>query len=107
MKIVRQSADGLSRQYWAFSVSCTHTDEVRITLTSYGIERRKTPRGRFASSTAPDRWSSRDERRYFSGLERPTTIPQDVMAEAIQAVPMAFYIGWPIKEHRLAAEVIG
>jgi hypothetical protein len=92
--VYRVSADGLSRECWNFD----HRGHC-LTLRSYGIERRKVAKGRFSGATIPERWQAIDERRHNSRLERPTTIPYDVIVEAA-AFTMCVNIGWTNSESK-------
>ena len=94
--VFRPAPDGKSRQVWSFSVN-KDWGAVSICLNSYCIQRR-VGKGRFSNATPPDRWQSCDERRYSSGLPRPTEIPADVMDEAKAQVAFRFYIGWTNQE---------
>lgn len=102
LTVYRSAEDGLSRQFWTFSASANYSSKVALTLVSYGIERRKQPKGRWCKALPPDRWSRDDERRYHSGQPRPTNIPTDVTRDALIGLEIDFYIGWPTPEHKFA-----
>ena len=102
VSIYRPDNDGLSRQCWTFAVSATWGERITITLVRYGVERRKQVKGRYSAALPADRWLSSDERSYTSGLDRPAEIPADVLSEAVKAMDVRFYIGWPTPEHELA-----
>jgi hypothetical protein len=97
--IYRVAPDGLSRERWDFDVGGSHGC-FGVRFTFYGIERRKA-KGRFTMAKSDERWDSRDERRYFSGLPRPTAVPADVLDEAWAAVPRTTYIGYFNEDCRL------
>jgi hypothetical protein len=92
--VYRVSADGLSRECWNFG----HGGHC-LTLRSYGIERRKVAKGRFSGATIRERWQAIYESRHNSRLERPTTIPYDVIVEAA-AFTMCVNIGWTNSESK-------
>lgn len=97
--VYRPAADGLSRECWTFSASANYSGIVSLTLVSYGIERRKQPKGRYSPAQAAERWMSRDKRPYASRLPRPTDIPTDVTRDALIGLDIRFFIGWPTPEH--------
>lgn len=103
ISIYRPAPDGCSRECWQFSVTADFSDRVKITLRGYGIERRKSGRGKFAKALPEDRWSTSDERRYFSGLERPASVPNDVLTEARSAIEISFYIAIDRAENKIPA----
>lgn len=90
----RVADDGLSRQRWDFRPTHIYGEAFGLVLSSYSIERRDAPRGRFRGAPPADRWLSSDERSYTSGLKRPTEIPADVLDEAWATTPRRVYIGW-------------
>lgn len=92
IEVFREAPDGLSREAWRFREN--GTAGFFLALDSYGVERRKAARGRYAQATPGERWSSMDERNYFSGLPRPTAIPDDVMREAIGKARVRVFIGY-------------
>lgn len=63
----------LSRDLWQFRI-----DADGIILVQFSNQSRKTKRHKF---TGP-KWSSADERKYYSPLDRPTTIPTEVIEHA-------------------------
>ena len=91
MDVYRVAEDGLSREAWQFGFSGGN-DTTVLVLRSYGIERRKAARGRFAR--ARESWNSMDERSYYLSLPRPAEIPDDVVREAIGMVRIGVNIGW-------------
>lgn len=101
--VFRVAEDGLSRERWDFSKSYRFGGDILLTLTRYSVERRRARKGRFAGAGPADRWLSFDERRYTSGLPRPTAIPDDIMREAISKLTFRFFIGWAIAEHEVAS----
>ena len=94
--IHRLAEDGLSRQFWDFDIS-----DATIVLRRHGVERRASLRGRFKAPPPSDRWAAMDERRYNSGLPRPSSIPHDVLTEAA-SFEMDVMIGW-----RNAESIVG
>lgn len=100
--VYRAAPDGCSRECWGFSVTADFSDRVKISLRYYGIERRKSGRGKLAKALPEDRWSTSDERRYFSGLERPLSVPADVLAEATAAIEISYYIGGDRTENKIS-----
>lgn len=91
--VFRSGGDNLTRLRWDFDV-CASGGTVGLRLYFYGIERRKTERGRFSGAKPQDRWQSIDERSYTSGLDRPQGIPSDVIEEAKRGVAFDVYIGF-------------
>lgn len=94
--IYRPAPDGLSREYWEFTLTL-FAGSMDLTLTHYGVQRRITKRGSFRGAEAKERWSRDDERRYTSGLPRPVSVPEDVLAEVLQ-VPVRYYIAFANEE---------
>ena len=86
--VYRESEDKLSREAWEFDVR----GDILL-LRSYRIERRAVPKGRFRVADTRERWVAMDERRYYSGLERPLDIPHDVLREAVER-SVAIHLGW-------------
>ena len=83
----------LSREHWVFSI---HGGA--LVLTKYFRKQtRKTRRHGFKG----DFWSSLEERRYHSKLERPTDIPDWVIEEAISQIKISVHIGWSSRQHLL------
>lgn len=68
-------------------------ENLDLALVGYGIERRKTARGRFSGATVQDRWRGMDERPYNGRLPRPTSVPHDVLIEASTPIIVSVYIG--------------
>jgi len=101
VRVERICHDGLSKHVWGFGFSSGYEGGVKITLTSYQIERRASTRHKFKCIGAQERWLAMDERAYMSGLSRPKTIPEFVMDEAKSAITFEFYIGWPMPECRM------
>ena len=101
INVYRPAPDGITRECWGFSVTADFSDRVRVTLWEYGVERRKSARGKWPKALPADRWSRMDERRYFSGLERPTSVPADVLAEATAAIEISYYIGGDRTENKI------
>ena len=93
MNKVTRPIDDLSREVWTFSTMGG------FRLDSYGIERRTSAKGRFKNATIADRWMSSDTRRYYSGMNEPETIPQDVINEAIGNMTIRVYIGWSNEDY--------
>mgnify|MGYP003657920221 CR=1 FL=1 len=85
MEISLENADGLGREVWIFSLHGTY-----LVLTMYAKQSRKTKRHGWLG----DKWSSTDERRYVSRLDRPTEIPNWVYEEALKHVTIKIAIGW-------------
>lgn len=87
-----------ARETWVFAVEGgEYGDDWALRLTSYGIERRPDGSKKWAKPKSDERWNYHDERRYWSGFQRPTSIPADVLDEAIaqaQALPLKLYIGF-------------
>lgn len=102
VSVFRVTDEGLSRLRWDFEASIDR-DGFCLTLDGYGIERRRAARGRFSQAANGERWRAIDERRYYSGIERPVEIPDDVLEEAWASVPKAAYIGWKTDAQRQAA----
>ena len=92
--VFRESEDGLSRERWDFR----HTGQ-SLVLQKFSIERREKSKGRFKMAGRADRWEGFDERKYNSGLARPTEIPMDVIRDAV-AFDLDVYIGWTNLESR-------
>lgn len=92
IEVARVAPDGLSREVWRFRESGSHG--FFLSLDSFGIERRKQPRGRFSRATPSDRWCVSDERHYYSGLARPETVPDDVMREAVSKATVRVFVGY-------------
>lgn len=107
ISVFRVAEDGLSRERWNFSLSCGFSDNLSMTLGSYAIERRKASKARFSAALPADRWYSDDERSYNSGLQRPTSVPADVLAEAWAMVCPRYYIGWSTQQHEITAQGAG
>lgn len=97
--IYRPHPDGPTARFaWNFSVEGGEfADGWALRLTSYGVERRPEGARKWRKPVSAERWTYGDERRYYSGLGRPTEIPADVLDEAIaraQALPLKLYIGF-------------
>jgi hypothetical protein len=102
ISVYRPAPDGCSREHWGFSVDADRSDRVNIVLRFYGTERRKSGRGKFAKALPEDRWSTMDERRYFSGQERPTSVPADVLAEARASIEISYFIANDRAENKIS-----
>lgn len=83
--------DNQRRESWEFDTGYQHG----LRLTMYAIQTRQSNRHKWKGKF----WDSSDERSYHSALERPSTIPDDVIIEArekfveeMMKVPV--YIGW-------------
>jgi len=85
--------DGLSREYWEFDLDGGGSNFI-ATLKAYGIERRSVPKGMFRKAQPMDRWSAYDERRYTSGITRPTEIPKEIMWKLMSEASCLFRIGF-------------
>ena len=92
IEVERISDDGLSRNLWRFSVGPS-----MLRLTSYHEQTRATSRHKFIG----DKWDCKDERRYNSRLDRPTSIPQDIINDALSQIVWSINIGWTNDESRI------
>ena len=102
INVYRPAPDGITREWWGFSVTADFSDRVKVILRGYGIERRKSARGKWPKALPEDRWSMADERRYFSKLERPTSVPADVLDEARKSIEITFYIASDRAENQIS-----
>lgn len=87
--IERENGDGLMVRSWDFDVSGGY-DGVYLRLTRYTEGTRPTRRHKIKGQ----QWYSGDERSYCSALPRPTSIPDDVIAEAMSKIEVKVAIGW-------------
>lgn len=101
VKIRRPADDGLSCQFWDFTPSILGVG-FSLVLRAHGIERRGQPKGPWRKAERKERWESMDERAYHSGLSRPTSIPDDVIREAVMMTPVAINVGWTNAESTVA-----
>jgi hypothetical protein len=100
--VERASEDGLSARVWQFR---THSDllgALYLNLIRYAEGTRKTRRHKLAG----EQWESNDERYYNSKLPRPTSIPDDVIAEAMQKMLVKVSIGWTRQESVIATRKV-
>jgi hypothetical protein len=104
--VTRLSDDELERLVWSFFANARFGG-FGLTLGSFSIERRDKPKGRFRGAVVQDRWQASDERRYNSGLERPTSVPDDVIDEAWRKADRRVFIGWCAPEHEITRLSIG
>lgn len=93
MITVVRAIDPFSQEEWKFQVY-PYRMTAGLVLTFYGIARRRQTNFRFNPPQARERWDSADERHFYSGLDRPTHIPQDVIDEARAMALKDVFIGW-------------
>lgn len=87
--VERHAEDFKSVRMWEFRASGGY-DGVYLTLTRYMEGTRPTRRHKLKG----EMWDSSDERSYHSKLPRPTSIPDDVIAEAMTQLQVKVSIGW-------------
>jgi hypothetical protein len=100
MITVERESDGLIRR-WDFSASGGH-NALRLVLNRYTEGTRASKRHKMRG----DYWSAIDERRYYSKLPRPVSIPDDVIDEAMKALEIQICIGWNNAESVIASRRI-
>jgi hypothetical protein len=85
IEVRREAPDGLSATIWEFDWRGRY-----LVLTELMEGSRPSTRHKFKG----DKWSSMDERNYYSKLPRPKSIPDDVIAEAMSGLTLDVAIGW-------------
>lgn len=99
------------RTVWKFSFDVPESfganASLRLRLHYYGKQARQTPRHKWRGV---EFWHCHDERRYYSRLPRPTSVPDDILAEAtgkaMAEIAKAskdpiIYVGWWSGEYML------
>lgn len=88
IEVTRTAEDGLSEQSWRFVIYADYTSKVTLSLSSYHVLTRASPRHKMRIVS---KWVRADQRSYFSDIKAADVpLPDDVVAEARAALNIEF-----------------
>jgi len=99
--VERHADDFMSVRMWEFQTSGGY-DGLYLCLVRYMEGSRPTKRHKLKG----EQWYSMDERSYCSKLPRPTSIPADVIDEAMRQIEVKVSIGWTRQESVIATRKV-